>query len=170
MRSGDVGAHLRAGLLIVLVFAVAGCASQQRSDPVQVTVAGVEPLQGEGLEARLLVKLRVQNPNDAQIDYDGAYVRLEVRDKTFATGVSDARGSVPRFGEAVVAVPVTISMLSIARQALAAVDARALPTDAIRFSLEGKLNAAGPRTVRFRSQGELQLPGATTAAPDSPPP
>jgi hypothetical protein len=165
-----VGRHTRRGLVIGLTLAVAGCARLHGSDPVQVSVAGVESLQGEGLEARLLVKLRVQNPNDSQIDYDGAYVRLEVQDKTFATGVSDARGSVPRFGEAVVAVPVTVSMLSIARQVLAAMDARALPTDTIRFSLEGKLHAAGFRTVRFRSQGDLHLPAATTATPDSPPP
>ncbi len=33
-------------------------------------------------------KLRVQNPNDSAIEYDGVYLKLEVLDKTFATGVS----------------------------------------------------------------------------------
>jgi hypothetical protein len=79
-------------------------------DPVQITVAGIEPMAGEGLEMRMMVSLRVQNPNDTQIDYDGTYVKLIVQGKTFATGVSDASGSVPRFGEAVIAVPVTVSM------------------------------------------------------------
>ncbi len=159
----------RTWTLAAAALALGACAGLQPGDPVEVTVAGVEPLQGEGLEARLLVKLRVQNPNDAQIDYDGAYVRLEVQDKTFATGVSDARGSVPRFGEAVVAVPVTISMLGIARQVLAAMDAKAAPSDALRFSLEGKLHA-GLRTVRFRSHGELELPRAAPPGPDAPSP
>ena len=67
-------------------------------DPLQVTVAGVEPMQGEGLELRMMVKLRVQNPNDSQIDFDGAYVKLMVQGKTFATGVSDASGTVPGSG------------------------------------------------------------------------
>ena len=46
---------------------------------------------GEGLELRMLVKLRVQNPNSTALSYDGAYVKAEVQGKTFATGVSDTR-------------------------------------------------------------------------------
>jgi hypothetical protein len=34
---------------------------------------------------------------------------MDVEGKTFATGVVDITGTVPRFGEAVITVPVTIS-------------------------------------------------------------
>jgi LEA14-like dessication related protein len=146
--------------------ALAACASFPKNDPLQVTVAGIEPMQGEGLELRMMVKLRVQNPNDAPLDYDGAYVKLEVQDKTFATGVSDGRGSVPRFGESVIAVPVTISMLNVVKQVLGAMDPKAAPVDRIRYTLEGKLNGTGFGSHRFTSQGELQLP-ATPPAPDA---
>jgi LEA14-like dessication related protein len=139
------------------------------SDPLQVTVAGVESMQGEGMELRMLVKLRVQNPNDIQIDYDGAYVKLTVQDKTFATGVSDARGTVPRFGEAVVAIPVTVSMLNVVRQIMGAMDDKAAPPEKVRYSLEGKLHGTGFSALRFKSQGEFALPGAPKA-PDSAPP
>jgi LEA14-like dessication related protein len=148
---------------------LAGCAGMPARDPLQVTVAGVEPLQGEGMELRMMVKLRVQNPNDAQIDYDGAYVRLTVQDKTFATGVSDARGAVPRFGEAVVAVPVTVSMLNVMRHVIGAMDDKTAPPDKVRYSLEGKLHGTGFSSLRFKSQGEFTLPGAPQA-PDSTPP
>ena len=53
-----------------------GCAALQGRDPLNVSVAGIEPLQGEGLELRLLVKLRVQNPNDAPVDYNGVGARV----------------------------------------------------------------------------------------------
>ena len=139
------------------------------SDPLQVTVAGVEPMQGEGMELRMLVKLRVQNPNDNQLDFDGAYLKLTVQDKTFATGVSDARGTVPRFGEAVVAVPVTVSMLNVMRHVIGAMDDKAAPPDKVRYSLEGKLHGTGFSALRFKSQGEFALPGAPQA-PDSAPP
>ena len=43
-------------------------------DPLQVTVAGVESIPGEGMELRLLVKLRVQNPNDLPVEYNGVAV------------------------------------------------------------------------------------------------
>jgi len=159
----------RWGIGALFALGLAGCAGMPAGDPLQVTVAGVEPMQGEGMELRMLVKLRVQNPNDTQIDYDGAYVRLTVQDKTFATGVSDARGTVPRFGEAVVAVPVTVSMLSVMRHVIGAMDDKAAPPDKVRYSLEGKLHGTGFSSLRFKSQGEFALPGAPQA-PDSAPP
>lgn len=155
-----------AALAIGLPAALAGCAGLPRTDPLQVTVAGIEPLEGEGLELRMTVKLRVQNPNDAPVDFDGAYVRLEVQGKTFATGVTDARGTVPRFGETVVSVPVTVPVLSVVKQVLGAMNSNAAPPGSIRYTLEGKLNGTGFGTYRFTSAGELELP----APPSGPTP
>jgi hypothetical protein len=135
---------------------LAACATLGAGDPVQVTVAGIESLPGEGLELRMLVKLRVQNPNDTAIDYDGVYVKLDVLDKTFATGVSDARGSVPRFGETVLAVPVTVSVLRMATHALGMLDGKRV--EKIDYELEGKLNGPGFGGMRFKSTGALNLP------------
>jgi hypothetical protein len=95
-----------------------GCASYQGREPIQVITVGVDPLQGEGLELRMLVKLRIQNPNDSPLDFNGLFVQMDVQGKSFATGVSDAAGSVARYGETIVAVPVSISAFRIARQAI----------------------------------------------------
>lgn len=151
-------------------FLLAGCVGLPQRDPPQVNVVGVESMPGEGLEMRMLVKLRVQNPNDAPIEYDGVYLKLSVQDKTFATGVSDARGTVPRFGEDVIAVPVVVSMGSVLRQVLGAMSADSAPPDRIRYSLEGKLNGPGFSYLRFKSVGDLQLPAAATTPRDSAPP
>src|SRR5262245_43914380 len=73
--SGRLGmAHIRrfrAALVVAAVIAAGACASLQRTEPLQVTVAGIEPMQGQGMELRMLVKLRVQNPNDAPVDFNG---------------------------------------------------------------------------------------------------
>ena len=140
----------------VFALALGACASLEPGDPVQVTVAGVESLPGEGFEMRMMVKLRVQNPNDTPLEYDGVYLRLDVQEKTFATGVSDARGSVPRFGESVVGVPVTVSVLNVARQAFGMLDGKAPET--VRYEMNGKFGGPALSTIRFRSQGELALP------------
>ena len=58
----------------------------------------VEPLQGEGLEVRMLIKLRIQNPNDLPLDFNGVSVRMDVQGKRFATGVSDAVGRGTKWG------------------------------------------------------------------------
>ncbi len=149
-------------LLALAALTLAACASVAPLDPPQVTIGGVEALPGEGLELRMLVKLRVQNPNDRPIDYDGVYIKLEVQGRTFATGVSDESGSVPRFGEAVIGVPVTVSAFRMARQMMGMLDGK--PVDRIRYDMSGKLNGAGFSTVRFQSQGEFALPSATGAA------
>src|SRR3982750_1077716 len=135
-------------LVLSLAFGgLTGCASLQTRDPLQVTVAGIDPLQGEGMELRLLVKLRVQNPNDSPIDYNGVAVEMIVQGKTFATGVSDAHGNVPRFGESVVEIPVTASAFRMARQAFGMM--KGTGTGKISYELKGKLNGAGFSTVRF---------------------
>jgi LEA14-like dessication related protein len=144
--------------LAMLAAALLGaCAVAPGRDPVQVTVAGIESLPGEGLELRMLVKLRVQNPNDAPLDYNGVYLKLDVLDKTFATGVSSERGSVPRYGETVIGVPVTVSALRMATYALRVLDGK--PIDKINYKLEGKLEGTGFGSTRFQAQGELALPG-----------
>lgn len=137
---------------------LAACAALQTRDPLQVTVAGIEPLQGQGMELRMLVKLRVQNPNDTAIDFNGVSVKIEVQGKTFATGVSDETGTVPRFGETVISVPVTTSAMRMVRQAMGMMGGK--PMDKVTYSLTGKLNGSTFSSVRFESSGDLQLPAA----------
>jgi LEA14-like dessication related protein len=155
---------VRSALLLVGVLLLAACASMPAKDPLQVTVAGIEPLTGEGLELRLLVKLRVQNPNDTPIEFSGASLNLDVMDRRFASGVSDQAGTVPRFGEAIVAVPVTVSMLRMARQFMGMLDGK--PVGSITYTMSGKLQGTGPfGTQRFSAQGAFELPQGTVNAP-----
>jgi hypothetical protein len=145
------------GILGALTALVLGaCSSMPGRDPVQVSVAGIDPLPGEGAELRMLVKLRVQNPNDAALEYDGIYVKLDVLDGTFASGVSDARGSVPRFGEAVIGVPVSVSVLRVALNALRVLNGK--PVEKVPYKLEGKIHGTGFGSTGFQTQGELKLP------------
>ena len=48
------------------LIALAGCAVMFDHDALRVTVAGVEPIEGQGFELRIDVKLRVQNPTGLQ--------------------------------------------------------------------------------------------------------
>jgi LEA14-like dessication related protein len=150
-------------LLAVAVLAMTGCASMPHKDPLQVSVAGVEGLPGEGMEIRMLVMLRVQNPNEAPIEFSGVYVEFDVLDKTFASGVSNESGTVPRFGETVVAVPVTVSALRMVRQVIGILDGQ--PVDQIRYRMSGKLNGGVFNTHRFESNGEFELPKSESEPP-----
>jgi len=143
-------------LLALGVLLLGGCATRPALLPIEVILVGVEPLRGEGLEVRMQVKLRVQNPNDIALDYNGMSVRLDVQGKPFATGVSNAAGNVPRFGEAIVEVPVSISVFRIARQAVGVVAYEF--RGKLAYEMSGKLSGPEFGSARFVSKGEFTLP------------
>jgi len=147
--------------------ALEGCATLQGRDPLQVTVAGIEPLEGQGMELRMLVKLRVQNPNDAPIDYNGVAVEMIVQGKTFATGVSDASGSVPRFGEAVIPVPVTASAFRLLSEAFSMMQGGSGPAGPISYEMRGKLSGPAFESVHFQTKGQLDLPAMGGSEPET---
>src|SRR6478735_6711370 len=98
-------------LVLALATSLAACASLPNHDPPTITVAGVEPLPGQGLELRFAIKLRVQNPNNTDLSYQGVALQLDVNGQRLATGVSNQAGRVPGYGESVFTVPVTVSMV-----------------------------------------------------------
>jgi LEA14-like dessication related protein len=141
----------------LLLLALGACAGLAPRDPVNVNVVGLEQLPGQGMEGRFLVKLRVQNPNDKPIEYDGIAIDLDVRGSRLATGVSDERGTVPRFGESVIGVPVTVPVSALVRQALGFATGDRTRAD---YQLRGRLAGTGLGSVSFSSRGELTLPSS----------
>jgi len=145
----------RLAMTAVLMLGLGACASLGLSDPVNVNVVGVEPIPGEAMETRFLLKLRVQNPNEQPIDYDGIYVELDVGGSRLATGVSDQRGSVPRFGEKLVELPVSVPVGALLRQAYGLATGERVRAD---YRLRGRLAGTALGGIRFESSGELQIP------------
>ena len=144
------------GLLLSGALLLTACASLTGREPLSVDVAGLEPLPSQGMEGRFLVKLRVQNPNETPVDFDGVSLRLDVRGQRLASGVSDARGTVPRFGETVLAVPVSVPVTAMLRQAMGLDSGN----DRLDYELTGRLAGAGFGGVPFSATGELTLPTA----------
>ncbi|MGK9061466.1 LEA type 2 family protein [Pseudomonas asiatica] len=148
--------YARLFLVLLLACGLGACALFQARDPVNISVIGIEPLPGQELELRMAVKMRVQNPNEAPIDYNGIALNLEVNGQPLAAGVSDQQGHIGRYGEAVIVVPVSITAFSFLRQAygLGQVDSlQGLP-----YVLRGKLAGGLLGTVRFTDEGKLDLP------------
>ena len=59
---------LRTLLGALLLLSLGACSSFTTRDPLRIDMAGLEPLPGQGMELRLNVVLRVQNPNDSPIN------------------------------------------------------------------------------------------------------
>jgi len=88
---------------------------------------------------------------------------MNVQGKTLATGVTNEAGTVPGFGEAVIAVPVTISAFRIARQALGMMNGEGI--EKIEYEMKGKVSGSGMSTMRFATKGQFDLPAATANGP-----
>ncbi|NYH21207.1 LEA type 2 family protein [Paraburkholderia bryophila] len=147
----------------VVTLTLNGCASLFGGDPLRVNVAGIEPIDSQGLELRFNVKLRVQNPNESAVSFDGVSLALELNGKPFASGVSDQGGTVPRYGETVVNVPLTVPAFAAVRQAFAF--AGVAQSGQIPYLLRGKLAGGLMSTTRFVDQGTLSLPALGMAMP-----
>jgi LEA14-like dessication related protein len=155
----------RRGAIVIGLLAVwvAGCAGLAGQEALRVTLAGLESLPGQGMEVRMAVKLRLQNPNDTPVNFNGAALTLEVRGMDFASGVSDVVGTVPRFGETVITVPVTVPAFAMARQVISLAGGNNARLD---FVARGKLADGSFGGARFESSGSFDLPaGLGSAAP-----
>ncbi|WP_460160875.1 LEA/WHy family protein [Pseudomonas sp. S2_B10] len=153
--------RVHAVILSLVLLSLSACALFPNRDPVNINVVGLEPLPSQELEVRFAIKLRVQNPNETAIDYNGIALDLEVNGHSLASGVSDQSGSIPRFSEAIVTVPVSVSAFSVLRQTLGLSQTQSL--DNLPYVLRGKLAGGLFGTMRFTDSGKLSLPEASAA-------
>ncbi|MDE1184355.1 LEA type 2 family protein [Paraburkholderia sp.] len=135
---------------------LSSCASMFGSDPLRVNIVGLSPLSGQGMETRFTLKLRVQNPNDGAIQYSGVSLDLLLNGLLFASGVSAQSGTVPRFGEAVIEVPMTVPALAAMRQALSV--AKNPTPGEYPYMMRGRFaTSMWTGGTRFVEQGSLSL-------------
>ncbi len=150
----------RRGLIAALGLAAAlglgGCAALAPGDPPRVNVVGLERLPSEGFELRMAVKLRVQNPGPLPLSYDGVSIELDVNGRPLASGVASDKGEVPRYGEAVLSIPVSVSATAALRQLLSLADGKTTLGE-MPYALRGRLGGLLGGT-RFVSEGSLRLP------------
>ena len=142
-------------LVLFLGLFLAACAAMPALERPRVTVADIDDVSFRGMELRMLMKLRVQNPNFLAIDYDGVDIRFEIDGRTVAQGTTRERGSVPAHGEAIVGLPVTVSFLELGGPAMRLLQGR---SDRIAYVVEGQLDSPLFGATTFRREGELRIP------------
>lgn len=158
----------RLASLMLFVLVVGGCAALAGRDAPLVQVVGMEPMPSEELEMRFGLKLRVQNPDDQPIAFDGVAVELKLDGYGLASGVSDQRGEIPRFGEAVVTVPVTVSAFAALRQLFGRLgqgpgSLQTARTGPLKYELLGKFGGgSGLNPIRFRANGQFSFDAPLT--------
>ena len=143
-------------LLSLCTLLIGACALFGVREPLNVTIANLTPIEVGLLEQRYALKVRLLNPNDAEIAFDGVVFDLEINGKPFAKGVSSQSSVIPRFGEAVIDVQVVSGIQNILRQINELTKGN---RTAITYRIKGRLHSGGLLgSVGFDSSGEIALP------------
>ena len=142
--------------LLALAFTLSACAGWPPREPLGVTIAEFTPLEMSVLEQRYAVKVRLMNPNDREIAFDGVAFDLEINGQPFAKGVSNQGGVVPRFGEALIDLQVVSGLQHILRQIA---ELQKGERTGFTYRIKGSLHSPGIfGTMPFNTTGEFALP------------
>ena len=164
------------GLLALLCAAsLGGCAALSVREPLNVSIADLRPIEVGVLEQRYALKVRLLNPNDAEIVFDGVVFDLEINDTPFARGVSNQSSVIPRFGEALIDVQAVSGLQNILRQINELLKGE---KTSLTYRIKGRLHGGGFGFTRFDSSGEIAIPAGSgksradteRATPDPPQP
>ncbi len=146
-----------------------GCAgSVFRPLKPDVTVADIRLMDGNLLEQRFLLTLRVTNPNSFEIPVEGLNFTLELNGQHFARGVGNRPVTIPKLGEALVDVTATTGLAGFLRQF------RGLGKggEKIGYRLKGRLVTGSHGDLDFDKTGEvdafktLREPGGGRSSPE----
>jgi LEA14-like dessication related protein len=142
--------------LSIFLLALAGCAGMQsRLEPLSVTLADIRPAQIGLLEQEYAIRIRVQNPNNAQVRIGGLSYQIDLNGELFAKGVSRQSTLIPAFGEVVLDATAVGNFGAIVTQIMQM--QRSGAPEHFSYRLKGKV-ASGPTSLPFDSQGKIELP------------
>jgi LEA14-like dessication related protein len=92
---------------------LAGCASMEAPS---VTLSNLQMQPSTVFEQRFLTTLRIQNPNNFDLDVEGVSFDLVVNDQPFARGVGKSNTVIPAFGSGVVQAEAISTLAGLIRQ------------------------------------------------------
>ena len=143
-------------LIVGFLTLLGGCAgSTSGVESPRIQLADVRFLGSRVFEQKMLIDLRVTNPNNFDVALEGVSFDFEVNDSHFASGLTNEGVTVPRLGDATVPVPVSTTLLDIVREAL-----RLTESGEISYRLSGfafVTEGVGTRKVPFEAAGRLRL-------------
>ena len=150
---------MKKGLLALLCsISLNACAAFSMQEPLNVTLADLKPIEVGVLEQRYALKVRLLNPNDVEIAFDGVVFDLEINDTPFAKGVSNQSSVIPRFGEAVIDVQAVSGLQNILRQINELLKGE---RTSLTYRIKGRLHSGGFGFTRFDSSGEIAIPATS---------
>jgi LEA14-like dessication related protein len=146
--------------LLVLAAVLAGCAAfTGHMETPRLALVDAQLVKGDLFEQRIKVRMRVQNPNDRELQVKGISYAIDVAGEEFGTGMTANSFTVPRMGEAEFDMMITANMAGMLVRALGSGRGQDKAIDAIDYRIHGKVSLASGilRGIPFDEKGSLKL-------------
>jgi LEA14-like dessication related protein len=145
----------RAVVLALACSAFASCAVLPKFEAPKLSVISMKVQSADIFSQRMVVRMRVMNPNARELPIKGIEYRIEVNDAEFAQGLTDAAFVVPAMGEAEFDVQVTANLATALTKFLS----RKGSQDTLDYRLIGSvsLSSGFPRRIPFDERGSVKL-------------
>jgi LEA14-like dessication related protein len=141
--------------VLVTALLLSGCATALKWEAPKLSVASLKLQSADVFSQRLLVHMRVSNPNDRELPIKGLTYRIEVNGAELAQGLTDTPFVVPAMGEAEFDVQVTANLATALSQLLS----RRGSSDTLDYHLTGSvaLSSGLLRHIPFDERGSVKL-------------
>ena len=151
--------------LFLSLFFLGACATMSSNfDPPKVELVGLEPLNSQSMEPRFLIKLRVVNPNDSDLNIKGIYYEISAEGHEIVTGASDKATIIPGYGENIVTLDAATSLFGTIGLFKTLLTSGA-NKDAINYELYTKISVGGMMMpIKKTHKGKLDLSGLANGA------
>jgi len=133
----------------------AGCAVLPKLEAPKLSVVSLKMQSGDIFSQRVLVRMRVFNPNARELPVKGITYRIEVNDSELGEGATSAPFLVPSMGEVEFDMQFTANLAG----ALAKFLSRRNSSDELSYRLVGSVNLASGflRRIPFDERGNVKL-------------
>jgi len=132
-----------------------GCAVIPKLEAPKLSVVSLKMQGGDIFSQRVLVRMRVFNPNSRELPISGLAYTLEVNDAELGNGSSTAPFTVPAMGESEFDMQITANLAG----ALAKLLTRRNSSETIDYRLRGSVNLSSGllRRIPFDERGSVKL-------------
>ena len=148
--------HLTLALLALICLPwFTGCAVLPKFESPKLTVVSVKLQGGDFFSQRLMVRMRVFNPNARDLPIKGIAYRMELNGAALGDGSTAAPFTVPSMGEVEFDMQITANLAG----ALGNLLAKRNSSDSYEYRLVGDVNLASGflRRIPFDQRGHIKL-------------
>jgi LEA14-like dessication related protein len=155
----EQSAARRVGLLTLiclpLVSLFGGCAMVPKLEAPKLSVVSLKMQGGDIFSQRVLVRMRVFNPNTRELPIEGLTYSIEVNDAELGNGGTTTPFVVPAMGEAEFDMQITANVAG----ALVKLLTRRNSSESLEYRLRGNVNLSSGflRRIPFDERGSVKL-------------